>query len=167
MVLEFAKIVFPFRTIAFFALYVSVNTVFYARSTISHKYIVAGTQLSVSSTPSLPDRMAESLANMTTYPEYTSYRNTIFGWALAGDIIIVFLFITMMLGLLSTHAHISFLVGMLHFLGVILITHMVSQNGSVNFLICAVVFGIIVPAVLEFWNILEIVAFKSYFYVAK
>lgn len=167
MVLEFAKIVFPFRTVAFFALYVSLNTVFYARSTIAHKFIVAGTQLSVTSTPMLPDRMAESLADMTTYPEFTSYSNNIFGWSIAGDIFIVFLFVVMMLGLLSTHAHISLLVAILHFIGVILITHMVCKNGSINFLICAVVFGIILPSVIEFWNILQIVAFKAYFYVAK
>ena len=168
MVLEYQKIVFPFRTIAFLSLYIAVNTVFYDRADIAQKYVVAGTQSAVQSAPTLPDRMGTVLStNVTGYPEFKSYRDTIFAWSIVADVFIVFLFVTLLLGLVTTRAHVSFLMGTLHFIAIILLTHMVTKNASVNYLICAVVFGIIVPAVIEIWYILEIAVFKSRSYVAK
>lgn len=167
MVLEYAKIVFPFRTIAFLSLYIAINTVFYDREDIARKYVVAGTQQAVLSAPGLPDRLTSVATNVTGYPEFVAYRDMIFTWSIVADVFIVFLFVTLLLGMVTTRAHVSFFMGVLHFIALILITHMVEKNASGDFLICAVVFGLILPALVEIWNILGIVVFKAYYYVPK
>lgn len=168
MVLEYAKIVFPFRTISFFALYILVNTVLYGRDQIAKDYIVSGTRISVLASPTLPSGMEKRLTDkIDSYPEYISYRNKIRDWAIAADVFIVVLFLCMVFGLLATHAHISFFIAMLHFIAVMLVTHMVCHKASVGYLISAIVIGVLVPSVIEIWNLLEIFVFKAYFYVSK
>jgi hypothetical protein len=168
MSVQHARIVFPFRALAFFSVYIVLNTILYHRDRIARDYVLNRVCPSRLSHPNLPSGIANRMSVVpTTFPEYASIEGAIYDWAVAGDFFIVLLFIAMILGLLSTQAHISFFIAMLHFIAVILVTHMVLVNASRAFLICAVVFGILLPIVIEIWNLLSLIVFKSDFYFSS
>jgi hypothetical protein len=169
--------VFPLRAVAFFAMYLILNTIFYSRKRYAHDYILEKTKNSIDVNPALPPetyaKLEEHLGNYRNnagdikYPPYTSYVKKILAWAIVGDVFVVWLFIAMILGLLLTHADTSMFIGFLHFIGVVLMTHMAVKNASADFLIAGVVIGAIVPALIEVWNLLQLYVFKSDFYSGR
>jgi hypothetical protein len=90
-------------------------------------------------TPGLSGVVANSLNNPENFPEYVSFRQGIYYWVVAGDVLLAFLFAAMILGLLANQAHICFLI----------------------------VFGVILPLLIELWNLLAILVFKSDFYFSQ
>ena len=162
----YSKLVFPFRAMSFFSLYLAINTIFYNRNNVFRNYLWNRAQYADISTPNLPKNILQNLRdNASGFPDGASYKNTIFRWSIAADILLVFLFACMILGFLTNKAFITFVIGSLHFIGVILCTFLVIEYASPNFLICAIAFGVIFPALIEIVNLISILAFKTDFYV--
>jgi hypothetical protein len=162
--IQYARIVFPFRAISFFSLYIVTNTVLYHRDRLAYDYVRSRALYWGRLTPGLSDTVVASLNNPQNFPDYKSFQQGIYDWVVASDVFLAFLFAAMILGLLANQAHICFLIAMLHFIAVILVTHMVIAEAPLAFLISAIVFGTILPLLIELWNLLAIFVFKSDFY---
>ncbi|OHS93409.1 hypothetical protein TRFO_11827 [Tritrichomonas foetus] len=162
----YAKLVFPFRALSFFSLYLVLNTILYGRENVIKNFIINKHLATPLSAPSLPPRLIETMRqNIIDFPEYNPIKNDIMGWIITADVFLVFLFICMILGFLTNKPHINFVIGTLHFIAVILSTHMIVKHQSFDFMICAVAFGTILPAIIEIYNLISILCFKNDFYL--
>lgn len=162
----YSKLVFPLRTMAFFSLYLAINTVLYNRNDYIKKYIIKRSEYSVLSSPALPQKIIDKIKEEAeNIPDYDKHKKLIFGWGIAADVFMVFLFICMMLGFLTNKPYINFVIGVLHFISVVLCTHLTVKRASFNFYICAVAFGVLFPSLIEIFNLISILCFKNDYYV--
>ena len=165
----FTRLVFPLRVVSFFSLYLVLNVTLYSRTSVIRKYILNKYSTAPISSPSLPENIVAVLdANITSFGEYQTYRDSIWGWVITADIFLVFLFICMILGFLANKPATNFVISVLHFIGVVLTTHMIVNYADIDFLICAAVFGAFLPGFVEIFNIISLFAFKNdYYYQSK
>ena len=162
----YSKLVFPMRAMSFFSLYLAINTIFYNRNNYIKNYLYKRARYAHVSSPNLPPKLPQLLKDhYKNIPDYDKYKKLILGWCITADIFIVFLFICMILGFLTNKPYINFVIGVLHFIAVILCTHLTVKFASFNFLICAVAFGVLLPSLIEIFNIISIACFKNDFYV--
>lgn len=164
----YSRIAFPLRTISLFSFYIILNTILYASDDIARKYVLDRMRASVFSHPTLPDdllRHAES--GYMNFPKYKTYIAHIKGWVIVADIFIVFLAVCLVFGFMANYPYKTIFLSMLHFIGIVLCTHMVIDFASINFLIFGVFFGMIVPSLIEIYNIVLLFAFKKDFYVPR
>ena len=161
----YSKLVFPFRALSFFSLYLALNTIFYSRENVIKKYIYKKVEYSKYS-PRIPYKLVDLIKdNVKSFPDYDKYKKEIFGWCIAGDILLVFLFVCMILGFLTNKPATNFFIGGLHFIAVILLTYLILDRASFNYMICAVAFGLILPSLIEIFNLISILCFKNDYYV--
>ncbi|KAK8882349.1 hypothetical protein M9Y10_044991 [Tritrichomonas musculus] len=162
----YSKLVFPFRALSFFSLYLALNMIFYDRKMIVGKYIFNRIRYANISSPSLPSLLIEKAKkNIEYFPDFDKYNDQIFTWCITGDVFLVFLFVCMILGFLTNKPSTNFVIGGLHFIAVVLCTHLITQRASFNFMICAVAFGILLPSLIEIFNLISILCFKNDYYV--
>lgn len=164
----YSKLVFPLRTMSFFSLCLAINTIFYNRNIVIKEYIMNKSRYANISSPSLPPKLIgilESDKNYADIPDYKKHKKEILGWCITADIFFVFLFICMILGFLTNKPYINFVIGVFHFIAVVLCTHMITKKASFNFMICAVAFGVLLPSLIEIFTIGSLVCFKNDFYV--
>jgi hypothetical protein len=115
--------------------------------------------------PLVPRRLENiTYINGTHYPPWNDLNSSVQAWIIAGDVFIVLLFFAMVFGFLLTVAHVSFLIAMLHFVAVVLLTHFYCEYGHIGFLITAVWIGVIAPFLIEVWRIVQLFVFKADFY---
>lgn len=164
----FSRVVFPFRTISFLAFYIILNTLLYSRNTVARKHIETSYAAGFLTSPTLPSNLGTIIVQNCEYlDEYKDYLAHIKGWIITADIFIVFLFCCLVFGFLTNYPYISIFIAFLHFIGIILCTHFALNYCSINFLICGVFFGIILPGLIEIHNIICLFAFKTDFYIPR
>jgi hypothetical protein len=165
MSIQDSQYVFPFRAVSLFSLYMLVNTICYNRESIGQTHVTERAANSILLNPGLPPDMLNYLSNgLWSFPQYVDYVNAIRDWTIAGDIFLAFLFAAMILGLLGGHPHLNFFIGFLHFIGVLLVTHVALEAAPAGFFITGIVFGVLLPIVVEIWNVLALFVFKKDFY---
>jgi hypothetical protein len=154
--------------ISFFTLYIIVNTLLYNAEEFSHRSVNARLEPSIVMHPNLPPGLTSLIAsnaqNLTLWQEI---RSAVQGWAIAADVFIVFLFAAMVMGFLLTVPHINFVIAFLHFIAVVMITHVFAETASVSFLIGAVWIGVILPFFIELWYVLRLFVFRTDFYYVR
>ena len=151
------QIIFPFRVIGFFTLYILVNIGRFNRDTI-------GKQIS--------SRNLEQVRNynyMIPFPsDSTQDEDSVISqlnrWGIAADIFLACLFACLILGFLSTKAFASFAMGFLHFIGVLLCAHFLEAKAGIGYYISSIVFGILLPFVIELIDLFAIFVLKTDFY---
>ncbi|OHT08650.1 hypothetical protein TRFO_22731 [Tritrichomonas foetus] len=165
---KYSRLVFPFRSITFFSLYIILNTLLYSSSPISRNHVYNLGTSSYLSNPLLPDDLRTYVtANYMQLPIFKSYQNNMKGWIGVADFFIIFLFACLVLGFLTNSPHVSIVISVLHFIGIVLCTLFSISYGSINYLICGVTFGIILPALIEIVNIIGLFVFKTDFYIPR
>lgn len=164
----YAKIAFPLRTISLLSFYIILNTILYARDQMGRRYVISNLELSLFSHPTLPDNLLHNVNNYyMNFPKYKTYINHIKGWIIVADIFIVFLTVCLVFGFMANYPYKTIFLSLLHFIGIALCTYMVVSAGSINYLICGVVFGMILPGFIEIFNIISLFAFKKDFYIPR
>jgi hypothetical protein len=168
MSVTYARITFPFRVLSFFTLYIIINTILYNSDVLSDRYLSSRIPTSISLHPNLPagtqNLAITAIRNLTAWSDF---HGQVQGWIITADVFIVFLFVAMILGLLLTVPHVSFLIAVLHFLAVVLLTHMFCEGEEVSFLIGAVWIGVILPLGIELWQAVRLFVFKTDFYYVR
>ncbi|EAX89882.1 hypothetical protein TVAG_153270 [Trichomonas vaginalis G3] len=169
--LQLSRTLFPFRVLAFSAIYITVNVILYTldsdyggEANIVKNYYSARFSNSNLS-PNLPDFIKSAISRTLSSNEMIADATTELRiWLIFADIFLVFLFISLIFGIVTTVAHLSFIEGVLHLIGVILMSHALFQNAHRNFVICGVFFGIMLPFLMELWQLISIFVFKTDFY---
>ena len=166
--IKYSRIIFPFRSITFLSLYIILNTVLYGRGTFARNRVLRISEPSILSNPRLPDNILTVIdVNYTATPMYNSYYNGITGWVAVSDVFIIFLFVVLVLGFMANYPHLNMFISILHCIGILLATLFTVNYWSLNYLICGCFFGIIVPGLMEIYNIICLFAFKSDFYIPR
>lgn len=168
-VYTYPQIVFPFRVLAFASLFIVTNVALSERQNIIKKSYIDPYHTLVRNNPILPGNLITNLANTPSgqiipFPAFKSYETQIYGWTICGDILLACLFASIIAGFNTNRACRSFTIGFLHLIGVLLITQMIIQHESKNFLICGIFFGIFLPFFVELWTVLQLFVFKVDFY---
>ena len=166
-----AKTLFPFRVFSFIAIYVTCNIVLY---TLDSSYtgpanpILNYYQNKIDSaiiSPNMAPSMREAVrANFRNSQIVQDKTDSIRIMLIFADIFLVLLFISLIVGIITTSAQLSFIQGFLHFVGAILVTHCILSGAHINFVICGTVFGVFLPTVIEIWVAFAIFVLKTDFY---
>ena len=164
----YARIAFPLRTISLFSFYIILNTILYSKDHMAQRYVISNLELNIFSHPSLPDDLLRHInQNYMNFPKYKTYVAHIKGWVIIADIFIIFLTVCLVFGFLANYPYKTIFLSLLHFVGIILCTYMVISSGSINFLICGVVFGMILPGLIEIYNLIYLFTYRKDFYVPR
>jgi hypothetical protein len=70
-------------------------------------------------------------------------------------------------GFLLTFPHISFIIAVLHFIAVVLLTHIFCEAAEVGSVITSVWVGVILPFLIEVWHVVRLFIFKTDFYYIR
>ena len=166
-----AKTLFPFRVFSFVAIYIVCNVVLY---TLESDYqgpanpIINYYQNRINSaivSPNMSPEMRQAVStNFRNSQIVQDKTKSIRIYLIFADIFLVLLFVSLIFGLMTTSAQMSFIESFLHFVGVILITHCIVSGAHINYVICGVFFGIYLPFLIEIWNAFAIFVLKLDFY---
>ena len=166
-----AKTLFPFRVFSFVAIYIVCNVVLYtldsgysgpANPIINYYQNRIGN--AVMSPNMAPEMRQAVIANFRNSQIVQDKTESIRIYLIFADVFLVLLFVSLIFGLMTTSAQMSFIEGFLHFVGVILITHCIVAEAHINFVICGVFFGIYLPFLIELWNAFALFVLKLDFY---
>ena len=168
---NFAKSIFPFRVFAFCVLYLTLNVVLWTlrddydgNGNFLTKYYEKSIDTAVVS-PNVAVTVKEAVkSNLGNSQIYKDARKSLKIWLIFGDVFLGLLFVALILGFNTIYVQMSFIEGFLHFIGIILISHAILSSASPNFIICAIVFGIIVPFVVELWQVFALFVLKTDFF---
>ena len=166
-----AKTLFPFRVFSFIAIYVTLNLVLY---TLDSSYTgpanpiinyyqnkIDNAIVSPNMAPSMREAIRANFRNSQIVQDKTTSIRILL---IIADVFLVLLFFSLIIGIITTSAQLSFIQGFLHFVGAILVTHSILSGAHVNFVICGTVFGVFVPIVIELWTAFSIFVLKTDFY---
>lgn len=109
----------------------------------------------------LHDAITENIVSSTVALNEIKF---IFRWVIAADVLLAILFICLIFGFMTVYVHWTIVETFLMFVGLILISHSIIEDESPAFVISGIVFGIILPTVMELWNIIGLFVFKKDFY---
>lgn len=166
-----AKNIFPFRVFSFVAIYIMCNIVLYTISpdyngssnpiTKYYQKTVTNSIVSPNLASSIKDAIIE---NMSDSQFVKDKQKSIKIMLIFADIFLVFIFVAIIFGFASTLVQLCFIEAFLHFIGIILIGYCIVEEAHINFIICGVVFGVYVPALMELWQVISLFIFKTDFY---
>lgn len=169
--IELSRTLFPFRVLAFSSMYILVNVILYTldsdytgNSNIIKNYYsnsIRNGHDGPNNAPFITNAIMNNILDCTIIKDATQELKI---WLIFADIFIVCLFVTLIFGIVTTVAHLSFIEGVLHLIGTVLLSYAVYDNAHRNFVICGVFFGVMLPFLMELWQILCIFVFKTDFY---
>ena len=166
--IRYAQIVFPFRVITFISIYILINVIYYNRDLYAREETFLFYNKFNYISTNLPTNFINFVANHPGESSmFREVRRSIVAWGITADVFIALLFVCIILGFITPKAHMSFLISVLHFIGTLLLYIYIIHDRSIGLIISAVVIGILLPFLIELWNIFGIFVFKRSFYFSS
>lgn len=168
----YAQKIFPLRVMTYIALFIVVNVALYTTSPSHYntksnfiKGYYAEKFAKTAGSPYLTeDLINQAVANVHTSSLVINENKQVRAWCIAGDVFLACLFALIIFGFTTVSPHISIIETAFHFIGLVLTSHAILENAAIGFFISGIVFGILVPIVIEIFALINIFVFKNEFY---